>query len=221
MRKFAGKVSVKIVFLIRNLQALLIFWEDYFAVPTYISPDYLLLWYCLFIKRERRGVCVCWGRRKERTPQRNWQLPRPRSRCPENNKISIFYDPTLTSFSSTWIIGGWSWAALRNETRRLIALIKVSLASRPKPTSPDKDQQRRCEGRCEPAWPGGKALAPLLLSGRTPGSTSRFGTPFSPQKCWFMDTVSWLCPTGTINENSKMVDNAAHLNAEIILVVTV
>ena len=41
--------------------------------------------------------------------------------------------------------------------------------------------------QCEPVWP-------RLVSGRT-SVRYRFGSPFSSERLWFVDTVLWLCPS--------------------------
>ena len=69
----------------------------------------------------------------------------------------------------------------------------------------------------EPAWPGGKGA--WLISGRTQVRVTAL-VHLSLQKLWFMDTVSWLYPA-QLMKDYKMPHMAAHLNAEIILVVTV
>ena len=63
---------------------------------------------------------------------------------------------------------------------------------------------------CEPVRPSGKAEEPRLESA---------SALLSLQKLWSVDTVLWLCPSQLWN--IKMALIAAHLNAQVILVVTV
>ena len=67
----------------------------------------------------------------------------------------------------------------------------------------------------EPAWPGGKAPGKR----KDAGSTPRFGSSFSSKN---MIYGHWLVTLPcTINETLKWLTSLAHLNADIILVVTV
>ena len=68
----------------------------------------------------------------------------------------------------------------------------------------------------EPVWPNGKGLG--WISGRT-SVGYRFGSPFSSKRLWFVDSLMTLSITSY--RNIKMTLIAAHLNAEVILVVTV
>ena len=61
-------------------------------------------------------------------------------------------------------------------------------------------------------------MAVRQVSGRT-SVQCHFGSPFSSKRLWFVDTVLCLCPS--LPFNIKMALIAAHLNAGVILVVTV
>ena len=77
--------------------------------------------------------------------------------------------------------------------------------------------------RCEPVWPSGKAL--LRLSGKRKDCLGRSiplrGSPFSSKRLWFVDTVQVVTLSITSYWNINMALIAAHLNAEVILVMTV
>ena len=75
----------------------------------------------------------------------------------------------------------------------------------------------------EPVWPSGKALG-CMVSGRT-SVRYRFGSPFSSKKVVICEnrlvTLAVITRRFSQTTNIKMALIAAHLNAEVILVVTV
>ena len=77
----------------------------------------------------------------------------------------------------------------------------------------------------EPTWPGGRRRsAGKRKEGRAAGSSPSFGSPFSEKKCdlWALSRDFILFALhNKINETLKWLTSLGHLNAEIILVVTV
>ena len=73
----------------------------------------------------------------------------------------------------------------------------------------------RTQRACEPVWPSGKALGWWAEGPRFESASALL----SLQKLWSVDAVLWLCPSQLWN--IKMALIAAHLNAGIILVMTV
>ena len=71
---------------------------------------------------------------------------------------------------------------------------------------------------CQPAWPGGKALG-ARGKRKEAGSIARFGSTVSSTIVIYGHCLVALpC---TVNDTFKMAHIAAHVNAEIILVVAV